>query len=243
MHTSQRSSMVGRTFLIAAAVSTLAACDRSGSPLAPADHGAAPEAAARIATRPAASRGVPMTREEARKRAIEHTRNVLARARSGGITGLSDGRTLKGADAVDFWERTLRALESGSSLLPVWRSSPQTASASMEAGDGSGYVAGNTLLTRDWSWALANAWTLGSGADYTHINGTLEVYLTHKNSPTQESKSLYQWYLAVAQGDQVTAETSLHWDYNWYAEWAFAVTTHTASYADHDAHTMSSALQ
>jgi hypothetical protein len=185
-----------------------------------------------------------MTREEARKKAIVHARAALAHARSGAVTGLSDGRKLTGADAVLFWERTLRALHNGSSLVQVWGtagSSSESASASLED-ERPGYVYGGTSLTREWASASVNSFTLGNGAESTFVRGDLEVFLSRTRSYYQESRSVYKSYAAFSQGDYVTADVHTAWDYNWLAEYAIATTSHSAKYGPYESWTTSSAI-
>lgn len=243
MQTSQRSLMVGRAFLVTVAVSTLAACDRYETPLAPlpSQPVVAPGVAAEMGRRPASA--TLMTREEARKKGIEHARAALAGARAGAVTGLSDGRKLTGADAVLLWERALRALESGSSQTHVWRTAgapSESASASMS--DGYGYVWGTTNVNRQWAYATATSLTLGNGAQGTFLSGDLEVFLARASSNHYQSKSEYKMYMAYAQGDFVSGEVQIDWDYNWIGEYAIASTYHSADYGEYHATTTSSAV-
>lgn len=251
MHNRQRRSMIGRTLLATIALFTMAACDRSGNPLAPVglDRSAVPGDVMATKTashsRPAMPRGTPMTREEARKKGIEVARAALTLARSGATTGLSDGRQLTGSDAVLHWERTLHALETGSSPLSVWPtagSSSGTASASMASVDDPGYVAGGTQAGRvGWESAQAHAYTLGSSADYTYTEGTLTVELVGKNGVFQEYRTRSTGYYSFSNGDETWATAQIDWDYNWQFVYGLATTKHVAGYASSEAWTTSSA--
>lgn len=225
-------------FLAAIIVSTIAACDPSGSPLAPVDGDGARVAHAREGNTggPAAmSRKPMMTREEARRKGIEHARAALARARSGATTSISDGRRLSGPDAVLHWERTLHALETGSSL---W-----LASQSVASDEGSGYVEGSTSLTRLWSAAVLDASTTGVNADFTTIGGTVDITLS-RTSPGgwSTTKIVSGSYFSQARGDYVSTQMQIDWDYNWWPDFGIAESKHVAWYGDFPAETGSSDL-
>lgn len=244
MHASQCRSVLGRMFLVAVAVSMAAACDQPGNPLAPGqgDRAVGTEAAANTVRRPPVSYGTPMTREEARTQGIEHARAALAGARSGAVTGLSDGRKLTRADAVRLWERTLHALKSGSSLMHLLGTADASSGTELASvADGFGYVWGTTNLNRQWAYANVTSLTLGDGAQSTFVSGDLEVFLSRTSSHVSQSRSEYKMYVAYAQGDFVTGEVQIDWDYNWIAEYAIAATNHSADYVEYQATTTSSA--
>lgn len=238
MRTSQCRSVVGHTFLAAIVVSTMTACDRSGSPLAPVDSDhvrVAHAGGGKTGGPPAMSQKSMMTREEARRNGIEHARAALAWARSGATTSLSDGRRLSGPDAVLYWERTLHALETGSS--------PWVVAQSVASDDGYGFVQGSTSMTRLWSAAVVTASTTGIGCDFTTVSGNVEITLS-RTSPGgfATSKTVSGAYFSEAQSDYVSTQMQIDWDYNWWAEFGYARSNHAAWYGDFPAETATSDL-
>lgn len=229
MRTSERGSMIARTFLATIVLSASAACDR-GNPLAP---GASRDGAASkpviAARRPVMPHGAPLTREEARRRGIEAARIAVALARSGATTGLSDGRQITGAESVLLWERRLRALEAGSSV-------PQP----VASADG-GYVYGSTVAGFvGYDAARATSVTYGSGAFSTYVSGELSVllYSTIGGHP----RMAFTPYVGFGIGDEAWGSGVVNWDYNWQAQsGGFAVADHSADYGGHQAETSSSA--
>lgn len=235
MRTGERCSMIARTFCATIILSASAACDRSGNPLAPgaSRDGAAsePVIAGKAARRPVMPHGAPLTREESRRRGIEAARIAVALARSGATTGMSDGGQITGAESVLLWERRLRALEAGSSLLPA---SESVTSA------GSGYVNGGTVAGFvGFEAARASSVTYGSGAISTFVSGELSVFLY--STVGGHPRTAYTPYLGSGIGDECWAEGTLNWDYNWQAQGGFALADHSADYGEYMAETSSSA--
>lgn len=238
MHT-QRSSTLARTYLLVVAVFTMAACDRSGSPLAPPDRG--PEGTVvRDGGRPATLRGTPLTREQARQKRIVHARTALAHARSGATVHLSDGRELSGADAILYLERTLHALESGSSPPPVLSVADSSDGiTSMSAESDAGYVYGETVLHTSTSTAWVWAWTDGKDADLVRVSGGMQVGLMSTIGGVWHTE--YLGYGQMAYGDEVSDSEDFGWDNRWQMQYTQADSEHDAVYGTFTAWTVSSA--
>jgi hypothetical protein len=151
-------------------------------------------------------------------------------AQSGATTGLSDGRQITGSEAVLLWERRLRALETGSSLL--------SASEPVASTDG-GYVNGSTVAgLRGYDGAQASSVTYGGSALSTYVSGELTVFLYSTVGGHQ--RTAYTPYLGFGIGDEAWGSGVINWDYNWQAQGGgFAVASHTADYGEYQAETSS----